>query len=96
MNTPGAIISREELLLVKNATLSELSVAPTETTLLRQAGEVIFFPDPVFPEAAKAITPLARKILMAAAPAILNAVELSQSPVNKAFVTRLILTIWTL
>ena len=70
------------LLLVKSATLSLSSVAPTDTTLLRQAGELICVADPSLSEAAKAMTPLARNVLMAAAPAMLKAVEVSQLPSN--------------
>jgi hypothetical protein len=71
MLTPGAMMSRVLLLLVKEATTSLSFVAPTDTTLLRQAGEVITVPELLFPEEAKAMTPLARKVFMAAAPAIL-------------------------
>jgi hypothetical protein len=71
MPTPGAMISVTLLLLVKAATTSLSFVAPTEMTLLKQAGEVIFTPELLLPEEAKAITPLARRVFIAAAPAIL-------------------------
>ena len=66
---PGAMTSVEALLFERPATLSELSTAPTEITLLRQAGEVIWVPELLFPAEAKAITPFARSVLMDAAPA---------------------------
>ena len=71
ISKPGAIISVVLLLLVNEATTSLSFVAPTDTTLLRQAGEVMFVPELLFPEEAKAITPLARKVFIAAAPAML-------------------------
>src|SRR5262245_47868090 len=64
--TPGARRSVVALVLAKPATTSVLSTAATETTLLRQAGEVIWVPEPSFPEEAKAMTPRARSVLMAA------------------------------
>src|SRR5210317_2035012 len=48
-STPGAKMSVDALLLVKSAATSLLSEAPTEITLLRQAGVVMFTLEPSFP-----------------------------------------------
>ena len=60
---------------------------PTEGYVWLQ-GNVV---EPLLPAEANAVTPLARRALMAAAPAILNAVLASQSPENRALVPTLIL-----
>jgi hypothetical protein len=81
--------------LVNEATLSLLSVASTEITLCRQAGEAIAVPELALPDEANVTTPRARNVLIAAAPAMFQDVELSQLPAKVAFVTRLILIICT-
>ncbi len=70
MATPGAKMSVDALLFENTATMSWLSLAPTEMTLLRHPGATICVPEPSFPAAANVVTPLARSVLTAAAPAI--------------------------
>ena len=89
--TPGANTSVVALLLAKGAALSCRSVAPTEITLLRQAGDDIPVAEPLFADEATVSTPIARSVFTAAAPAMLNAVVLSHAPANSALVPRLML-----
>ena len=84
--TAGAAVLA--LLLVKEATWSSLSVAPTDMTLLRHAGAAISVPDPALPDEAKAMTPLARNVLMADAPAMANISPRKYSDLNSALLSR--------
>ena len=81
--TPGAMMSVNALLSVKAATLSALSVAPTEITLRRQAGAPIDVPVPLLPDEAKATTPRDRSVLIAEAPAMVHDVLLSIARTEK-------------
>src|SRR5688572_31505982 len=91
IDTPGAKMSVVALLFENAATTSRSSDAPTDTTLLRQAGAGIIVPEPLLPAAANAMTPIERRVLMAAAPAIVNAAALSHAPAKRSVVPKLML-----